>query len=297
MKQIVTAALSLSLLCAAALPGLASGAQSPAPAPEPALAAPAPEPALAAPGLAIEIDGEELAARACVMLPLRAAAEALGCTVTWDSGTITVEGGGRYVRMTIGEDRYFAAPAQEGMMGASLFSLGCAPFVSGDTTYVPLELFDALLGCREGAVTLDGDTVRIAAQPGSVQIPSPFTDHATLADAAQAAGFPMTAPETVDGSPRRAIQTMDGGPIQVSYGDGDGEVCIRKAPGGGDISGDWTDYPHTETMDLGGTQVVMKGAGGLVHLATWTSGGYTYSILARAGLSRAGMTALVRTVR
>lgn len=300
MKKLLTAILSLSLLGAAALPALAADPEPPMDISSPELIAPAPEEDLTAPGYAIEVDGEQVNIRACVMVPLRAVAEKLGFTVAWDNGVVTVTGAERYVQLTIGENQYFAAPTEEGMMGASLFSLSCAPHLLSGSTYVPVELFDALLGCEEGTVTLEGNTVKINTDPSAadaVQIPNPFTDHAALEDAAKAVEFDLAIPEEVNSSPRRNIQTMDGKMIQVFYGDEDQEVCIRTAPGSEDISGNFNSYTQVKTMDVNGSAVTMKGENGLVHLAIWTSDGYTYSISARAGMSAADMTALVQAVK
>ena len=301
MKKLLTAVLSLSLLGAAALPAFASDPESPmVVSPGPEVIAPAPEEDLAAPGFAIEVDGEQANVRACVMVPLRDVAEKLGFTVAWDNGVVTVTGAERYVQLTVGENQYFAAPTQEGMLGASLFPLSCAPYVADGSTYVPVELFDALLGCEEGTVTLEGNTVKINTDPSAadaVQIPNPFTDHTALEDAAKAVGFELSVPEKVSGSSRQCIQTMDSGMIQVFYGDEDHEVLIRKAPGSEDISGDYNVYTQVKTADVNGTAVTMKGEDSLVHLAIWTGGGYTYSVSARAGMSEADMTALVRSVK
>lgn len=160
MKKLFTAVLTLALLGATALPVLADEPEPPL------LIAPAPiEEKADTTGLAIEVDGAAIHTRACVMVPLRAVAEALGFTVTWDDGTVTVTGTERYVRFTIGQDQYFAAPTQNGMLGASLFSLGCAPCLINDTTFVPAWLFDALLGCQEGCVTVEENTVKISSAP------------------------------------------------------------------------------------------------------------------------------------
>lgn len=297
MKKLLTTLLTLSLLSAAALPALAAGSgPSAVISPGPEVMAPASEEDLA--GLAIEVDGQPVNVRACVMVPLRAVAEKLGFAVAWDNGTVTVTGSGRYLRMTLGKDQYFAAPTQEGMMGASLFSLGCAPYGVGGVTYVPLELFDVLLGNREGAVTVEKGVIKINTAPengGGVQIPNPFTGHATLEEAAGAVGFGLTAPEKADGQDRRDIQTMGEEMIQVFYGDSD--ICIRKASGSGDISGDYTAYAQVSEVTVEGISVTMKGADGLVHLAIWSCGGYTYSILARAGISGEDMAGLVRSVK
>lgn len=296
MKKILTAALSLALLGAMAMPALAAGAAEPEP---PQATAPAAEEALAAAGFAIEINGEGAGAQAHVMVPLRAIAEKLGFTVTWDNGVITVTGPERYAELSIGVDQYFAAPTQEGMVGASLFSLGCAPVLMNDVTYVPVEVFDALLGCKEGAVTLEDGCVAINTEPGAeeaVQIPNPFTDHATLAEAAKAVGFALRVPEKVGGSPRRAIESMNGEMIQVFYGKDKNEVCIRKAAGSGDISGDYNQYAQSETVEVNGSTVSMRGENGLVMVAIWEKGGYTYAVTSGAGMDAAAMIALVQSV-
>lgn len=288
MKKLLTGMLSLALLAAMALPALAS--QGPLIAPAPDAAGDETPPA----GCAIEIDGKRIGARAHVMVPLRAVAEQLGFTVTWDNGVVTVTGPERYAELTIGEDQYFAAPTQEGVMGASLFSLGCAPVLIDGVTYVPVELFDALLGCREGTVVLEDGAVQI--NTGAAQIPSPFADHATLAEAAEAVGFTLTVPEKVEGSPRRDIETMSGKMIQVFYGNGENEVCIRKEAGSGDVSGDYNQYPQTKTVQVGGSAVTMRGENGLIMVAIWENSGYTYAVTSDAGMSAAAMTALIRSV-
>ena len=292
MKKILIAALSLALLGAIAIPALAA-------VPEPAqVTAPASEEA-AAPGFAIEAGGRDCGAQARVMVPLRAVAEKLGFTVAWDNGAITVTGPERYAGLTVGVDQYFAAPTQEGMMSASLFPLGCAPVLMDGVTYVPVELFDALLGCKEGTVVLEDNTVKISPDSNSmnaVQIPNPFTDRAALADAAKVTGFPMSAPDKLDGYPQRIIQTMDDEMIQVIYQNGDSSVTVRKEAGSGDISGDYNRYAQTKTVEINGSSVTMRGENGLVMAAIWENGGYTYAVTSGAGLSTAAMTALIQSV-
>lgn len=169
MKKLLAAVLTVSLLGAAALPALAAGTEPPMViSPGTEMVSSTEDENLTATGFAVEIDERQTYIRARVMVPVRAVAEAMGFTVSWDDGVITVTGEERYVQMTIGTDQYFAAPTQEGMMGASLFELGCAPYVNNGSTYVPVELFDALLGCKEGTVTLDENTVKINTGSGSV---------------------------------------------------------------------------------------------------------------------------------
>lgn len=289
MKKFLAGMLSLTLLAAMALPALASGDNAPAAAEE-----------TAPTGYAVEIDGGDSGIRAQVVVPLRAVAEKLGFTVAWDNGVVTVTGPERYAQLTVGVDQYFAAPTQEGMAGASLFSLGCAPYVFNDATYVPVELFDALLGCKEGTVTLEGNVIHINTDPSSmsaVQLPSPFTSHTKLAEAAKVVGFELTVPEKAGGSPRRDIETMSGEMIQVFYGNDENEICVRKEAGSGDISGDYNQYAQAKTVEVNGSSVTMKGENGLFMVAIWESSGYTYSVTSGAGMSAAAMTALIQSVK
>lgn len=312
MKKIFAAVLSLALLGAAAVPAVAAD-------PEPprllACASAEAEPAETenAPGFAVEVDGERTGAQGCVLVPLHSVAEKLGFTVTGNNDAVTVTGPERYAELTVGVNQYFAAPTREGMMGASLFSLSCAPVRINDMLYVPVELFDALLGCREGTVVLEGNTIRLHTNPAAVpvggdpatwgpamdavQMPNPFMDHAALADAIRATGFPLSCPDTLEGYPLRSIQTMRDEMIQVIYQNGDSSVHVRKEAGSGDISGDYNRYSQSETAAINGSTVTMRGENGLMRVALWENGGYTYAVTSDAGMSIAAMTALVQSVR
>lgn len=147
---------------------------------------------------------------------------------------------------------------------------------------------------------LDGDG-------SGVQIPSPITKYTSMEEAAAAAGFDMTAPETADGCTERVIQVFNANTenamFEVIYRDGSEEsqniIHIRKAAGAEDISGDYNQYAESSTEAVGETEVTMKGSDGKVHLATWTRDGYTYSIgvYTEAGISSDSMTELVAGVR
>lgn len=147
---------------------------------------------------------------------------------------------------------------------------------------------------------LDGDG-------SGVQIPSPITEYTSMEEAAAAAGFDMTAPETIDGYTERVIQVFNANTedamFEVIYRDGGEEskniIHIRKAPGAEDISGDYNQYAENSTETVGEAEVTMKGADGKVHLATWAKDGYTYSInvYAEAGISSDSMAELVAGVR
>ena len=113
----------------------------------------------------VEADGQSTGVNACLMVPLRAVAEPLGFTVTWDDGGVLVDNGTLHTRVVIGQDRYTLTTSIDGLVDMSApFSLGAPPYVANGVTYVPVALFDALLG--DGAVTVtDSGTVSIQAPP------------------------------------------------------------------------------------------------------------------------------------
>lgn len=140
-------------------------------------------------------------------------------------------------------------------------------------------------------------------EENAVQPPNPFTEYASMEEAAAAAGFDMSVPDTVDGSTQRTIQvlgTAENPMIEVIYHCGEGEadaIHIRKAQGSEDISGDYTDYAEENTSTVGEIQVTMKGTDGQVSLATWPQNAYTYSIgVSGEGISGDAMAALVAAV-
>lgn len=139
-----------------------------------------------------------------------------------------------------------------------------------------------------------------------VQLPNPFTEYDSLEEAAEAAGFSMTVPETVDGCSERVFRVLGAGGedamLEVICRDGEAgerEVRIRKAPGAEDISGDYNQYAQSETVDVGGLEVTMRGDNGLVRLAAWTADGCTYSLAVYGGdgISSGDMAALAAEVR
>lgn len=75
-----------------------------------------------------------------LMVPLRAAAEALGMTVDWDGDTNSVYINGGIYSLKIGENSYI-----KGRM--TPIELGCAPVLKNDLTYVPIEYFTEVQEC------------------------------------------------------------------------------------------------------------------------------------------------------
>lgn len=112
----------------------------------------------------------------------------------------------------------------------------------------------------------------------NTQIPNPFIDCETLADAAALAGFDIIVPDSVDGYEERAVTAVENDMIQVMYLHGDDEICVRKAAGDEDCSGDYNEYSEEKTVTVGEKEVTLRGNNGKVMVAVWSEGGYSYSI-------------------
>ena len=127
----------------------------------------------------------------------------------------------------------------------------------------------------DGAATTTTEDIVIG---DNTQIPNPFIDCETLADAAALAGFDIIVPDSVDGYEERAITAMEKDMIQVLYLHGDDQICVRKAAGDEDCSGDYNAYSEEKTVTVGDREVTLRGNNGKVMVAVWSEGGYSYSI-------------------
>ena len=127
----------------------------------------------------------------------------------------------------------------------------------------------------DGAATTTTEDIVIG---DNTQIPNPFVDCDTLADAAALAGFDIIVPDSVDGYEGRAITAVENDVIQVMYLHGDDEICVRKAAGDEDCSGDYNEYSEEKTVTVGDREVTLRGNNGKVMVAVWTEGGYSYSV-------------------
>lgn len=134
------------------------------------------------------------------------------------------------------------------------------------------------------------------------QIPNPWTGCTTLADAAALTGYDFTVPDSVDGYPDVTIAVLESEQLtEVQYSSGNARLCLRKAPGSDDISGDFNQYAESNAVDVDGRSVNLQGNDGQVQLATWLDGDYTYSIgIYRedgTGLTADEMTGLVKAAK
>lgn len=311
-KTLSTILAALMLVSAAAVPALAAEGGNPAnantldyidqlidgldglPTDEngiPPVIAPAPTdtaPANDETGYVLTVDGKDKTT-VPVMVPLRAVAEALGFTVTWNGdGTITLDSGVMHTVLTLGEDSYQAVTSMESAIGATgPISLGVAPCAVNGVTYVPLQAFDIILG--NNAVSMNNGGISINTQePEGQRPPSPFIPCASMDEAEKLAGFALTAPKGAD-----TIEAWDSYMIQLIYGGEEETMRIRKAADKGDISGDYNEYAQVKTVD----GVTIKGEKDAFALAVWEKDGYTFSVNVTEALSQTDMLALVASIK
>lgn len=142
-----------------------------------------------------------------------------------------------------------------------------------------------------------GNKTDDSTEPDIIGMLNPFTEFDTLAEAEKQTGFYITLPDAIGSSDKRIYRAMNDEMLEVVYVNGEDETGrVRKARGSEDISGDYNEYAETETVSVGGIDVLLKGDAGLVKLAVWTNDGYAYSVSSEAGMTADEMMALVSAV-
>ena len=112
-----------------------------------------------------------------------------------------------------------------------------------------------------------------------IGMPNPYTDHGTLKEAEEDAGFKIQIPDEIRGVKAVAFRNLGTEMLEVIYYDGDAEVArVRKGTGADDISGDYNVYEIEEAVDVTGTQVTLKGSADGYALAVWNESGYAYAV-------------------
>lgn len=163
---------------------------------------------------------------------------------------------------------------------------------TGETTKTTDTSDGTALADPSAVLTGDDDTT---------QIPNPWEEYSSLADAAKAAGFEMSIPERPRMFTQTTYQVMkdeNQTMLEVLYSaeDSGDQMVLRKAVGveaDADISGDYNVYDETSTVTVGEYTVTLKGNDQKVCLATWTSGDYAYSLDCTSSMTTEEMTALI----
>lgn len=271
---------------------------------EPMVIAPAPNTQSQQAQMKIVVKGktmpvQTISVNGCTMAPVRAICEALGFKVTWNADrSININNGEMQSDLRIGDNSYVVYTAVEGMAGMSApFSLGSAPIIKNNTAYVPIDLFVPLFGNDPETVKTSGDTITIdpdakTEDGDSSQIPNLLTAHDSLTELAKAVGFDIKAPTVPAGYEADAYIDISGELAEVFYVKGDDTLVYRVSKGEGDNSGDYNTYSNKKTVDVNGVSVELRG-NDKVNVATWSNGGFAYSVSAKQGISETEVAAVV----
>lgn len=292
---------TISLLTAAAIAGSMGVTAIAADTNEPLTAVPS-SLVIAETTLQVAVNGEFVTADTYIsndgiMVPVRAVAEALGFQVTWHSDqTLNLNNGDMQCDFAIGKNNYIVYTANPDLIGMSApFALEAAPELKDATTYVPVSLFVPLFGNDPATVAIDGNTVNIspeAASADDVQIPSPLTEHATLAALEQAVGFSIQEPAVPDGYTASEWTDINQSIAQITYQNGNQVIVYRVSKDTSDISGSYEDYSNKCTLEIEGVTVQLRGEE-TFHVAVWNDNGSAYSVYAPACLTAAQISQIV----
>ena len=297
MKKTISMMMALAVAGTMAVPAMAVND-------EPMVIAPAPNAQSQQAQMKIVVKGktmpvQTISVNGCTMAPVRAIAEALGFKVTWNADrSININNGEMQSDLRIGDNSYVVYTAVEGMAGMSApFSLGSAPIIKNNTAYVPIDLFVPLFGNDPATVKTSGDTITInpdakTEDDDSSQIPNLLTAHDSLAELAKAVGFDIKAPTVPAGYEADAYIDISGELAEVFYVKGDDMLVYHVSRGEGDNSGDYNTYSNKKTVDVNGVSVELRG-NDKVNVATWSNGGFAYSVSAKQGISETEVAAVV----
>ena len=131
-----------------------------------------------------------------------------------------------------------------------------------------------------------------------IGMPNPYTDHDTLKEAEEDAGFKIQTPEEIDGVKAEAFRNLDQELLEVIYLDGETEVArVRKGTGRENISGDYNEYSDVKDVDVNGKSVTIKGTKDGYVLAIWNDGEYAYSVSVEKPYTQEELIGLVEQVQ
>lgn len=148
----------------------------------------------------LHIDGrDDHSVEADLMLPLRAPAEALGYTVTWDNGKTVVKKDGTELTVVLGSAEYpMTRTARDGTVVKEPLKLASAPYLKNGTTYVPAELFASLL--------VEGQNLTASGETSVKGVPAPEPVKVSIEEKGQTTG--AAAAEKAPASGEAAAQTV-----------------------------------------------------------------------------------------
>lgn len=131
-----------------------------------------------------------------------------------------------------------------------------------------------------------------------VEIPNPFIECNTLSEASNITGFDIEIPNIVLNDVKETnIRVMNKEMIEVVYSNDSEKICIRKAMGNEDISGNYNSFEESYEIPVNDLTVTFKGNGGKVNIATWINGEYAFSVDSMKGLTKEDMINMISNIK
>ena len=156
----------------------------------------------------------------------------------------------------------------------------------------------AVQDADEGAAAQDA-----AAASGAVAtLANPWQECASMAQAESLAGFSFAIGDSAlpegYGPEAAYIQVIAGAMLEVDYdGECGSSLCLRKAVGTDDVSGDYNSYDLTQTSRIAGQDVTMRGAENAWYVVTWMRDGYSFAVVSTSALTTSQVETLVAGMR
>ena len=156
----------------------------------------------------------------------------------------------------------------------------------------------AVQDADEGAVAQDA----VAASGAVTTLANPWQECASMAQAESLAGFSFAIGDSAlpegYGPEAAYIQVIAGAMLEVDYtGERAGSVCLRKAVGTDDVSGDYNSYDLTQTSRVAGQDVTLRGAENAWYVVTWARDGYSFAVVSTSALTTSQVEAFVAGMR
>lgn len=154
----------------------------------------------------------------------------------------------------------------------------------------------ALVICAAAGFPLWLDS-RTPAETPPVQVTWSAQQFESTGELAEQLSYPLLLPAWLpEGYTLESARCLQGELAEICW-QADGQtITYRMAPGDGDVSGDFTAYGWEEELTAGTYAVTCKGEEGLVFLAVWSDGTYSFSLHASAGLTVDQVTALIESL-
>lgn len=127
-----------------------------------------------------------------------------------------------------------------------------------------------------------------------VTLVSPIVTADTLEDLEQAVDFPVEEavglPFSVEETTYRSISREI---AEITYAGQGQTATLRKSFGTEDLSGDYTRYPETISLELGEVTGELRGSDGAYILAVWSNGDYAWSLGLSEGMDESAWITLI----